>query len=81
MHRFTMKSRKNKKEKDKRGKNTNGAQSRRDEHYDPSGQNAQEEAFHKEELERLKKLPEEEFNVKFEKMLVSNFDILESLVS
>eukprot|EP00794_Sanderia_malayensis_P007389 gene7389-8209_t len=69
LHRLTMKSKKTKKDKDKRKKGENGASSKRDEHHEQSGPNAQDESVHKEELQRLKNLPEEEFNVKFEKML------------
>ena len=66
-----MKSRKNKKDKDKKGKTLNGPQRSKDEYYDSGGPTPQQEAaIHKEELKKLKNLPEEEFNVKFEKMLV-----------
>ena len=65
-----MKSKKNKKDKDKnRYKSVSGPQS--DDHQ--GGQSMQhEEASQREMLQKLKSLPEDEFNSKFEKMLVRN---------
>ncbi|XP_065058527.1 protein diaphanous homolog 2-like isoform X2 [Rhopilema esculentum] len=63
-----MKSKKHKKDKDKKRDKTINGPLGDDQHQ--GAQNAQpEEASQKEELEKLKRLPEDEFNSKFEKML------------
>eukprot|EP00795_Rhopilema_esculentum_P000332 gene332-9991_t len=68
LHRITMKSKKHKKDKDKKRDKTINGPLGDDQHQ--GAQNAQpEEASQKEELEKLKRLPEDEFNSKFEKML------------
>lgn len=64
-----MKSKKNRKDKDKsKHKGHNGPQG--DDHHSGSQSMQHEAASQKEMLMKLKSLPEDEFNSKFEKMLV-----------